>query len=152
MSGGPKTLPRAESLDVGATIQLLGRPGIHRPGEQGPRPRGRKTRALLALASLSERPVPRRQLVRMLFPDADDAPAALRWSLSELRRGLRPDAEIDGDPAGLDLGGATVVDAQLVLAGQGGAEAEAGELLAGIDLPDCPEFDLWLANQRERVA
>jgi DNA-binding SARP family transcriptional activator len=142
---------RAESPDVGATIQLLGRPGIHRPGEQGPRPRGRKTWALLALASLSERPVPRRQLVRMLFPDADDAPAALRWSLSELRRGLRPDAEIDGDPVALDLGSDTVVDAQLVLAGQAGADAEAGELLAGIDLSDCPEFDLWLAHQRDRV-
>ncbi|MET3425904.1 DNA-binding SARP family transcriptional activator [Actinoplanes tereljensis] len=135
---------------MGATIQLLGRPGIHRPGEQGPRPRGRKTWALLALASLSERPVPRHELVRMLFPDAGDAPAALRWSLSELRRGLRPDARIDGDPVALDLGRDTVVDAQQVLAGQ--ADLDAGELLAGIDLTDCPEFDLWLSHQRERMA
>ncbi|MEU4236360.1 BTAD domain-containing putative transcriptional regulator [Actinoplanes sp. NPDC026619] len=152
MSGGPKTLPRGQSPDVGATIQLLGRPGIHRPGEQSPRPRGRKTWALLALASLSERPVPRRELVRMLFPDASDAPAALRWSLSELRRGLRSDARLDGDPVALDLGGDTVVDAQLLLAGRAGPEVGAEELLAGIDLADCPEFDLWLAHQRERVA
>ncbi|GIM91371.1 AfsR/SARP family transcriptional regulator [Paractinoplanes toevensis] len=137
---------------MGSTIQLLGRPGIHRPGEQGPRPRGRKTWALLALASFSERPVPRHQLARMLFPDADDAPAALRWSLSELRRGLRPDAGIDGDPVALDLGRDTVVDAQVLLAGQAEADVDAGELLAGIDLADCPEFDLWLAHQRERVA
>ena len=26
------------------------------------------------------------------------------------------------------------------------------ELLAGLALPDCPEFELWLADQRERVA
>ncbi|GIE03207.1 hypothetical protein Adu01nite_45570 [Paractinoplanes durhamensis] len=138
---------------MGATIQLLGRPGIHRPGGPGPRPRGRKTWALLALASLSERPVPRHRLARMLFPDAEDAPAALRWSLSELRRGLRPDARIDGDPIALDLEIGTVVDAQLVLSGADplSFDAEAGDLLAGIDLADCPEFDFWLSEQRERV-
>jgi DNA-binding SARP family transcriptional activator len=139
-------------VHVPAVIQLLGRPGIHRPGGPGPRPRGRKTWALLALASLSERPVPRHQLVRMLFPDAEDAPAALRWVLSELRRGLRPDAGVDGDPVALDLTAGTVVDAQLVLSGQVGADVEAGELLAGMALPDCPEFELWLAYQREQVA
>jgi DNA-binding SARP family transcriptional activator len=133
-------------------IQLLGRPGIHRPGGRGPRPRGRKTWALLALASLSERPIPRHQLVRMLFPEADDAPAALRWVLSELRRALRPDATVAGDPVALDLSTGTVIDAQLVLSGQFGTDVEAGELLAGLALPDCPEFELWLAHQRERVA
>jgi len=137
---------------VATVIQLLGRPGIHRPLGRGPRPRGRKTWALLALASLSERPVPRHQLVRMLFPEAGDAPAALRWVLSELRRGLRPDAGIDGDPVALDLAAGTVVDAHQVLSGQLGAGVEAGELLAGLALPDCPEFELWLAHQRERVA
>jgi len=135
-----------------AVIRLLGRPTIFRPGGQGPHPRGRKTWALLALALLSERPVPRYQLGQMLFPNADDAPAALRWVLSELRRALRPDASIDGDPVTLELGAGTVVDAQLVLSGHLGADGEAGELLAGLALPDCPEFELWLAHQRERVA
>lgn len=88
----------------------------------------------------------------MLFPEADDAPAALRWVLSELRRGLRPDASVDGDPVALRLTTGTVVDAQLVLSGQVGTDAEAGELLAGFALPDCPEFELWLAHQRDRVA
>jgi DNA-binding SARP family transcriptional activator len=137
---------------VGAVIQLLGRPGIHRPGGPGPRPRGRKTWALLALASLGERPVPRHRLTRMLFPEAGDPAGALRWTLSELRRGLRPDAGIDGDPVALELTAGTVVDACLVLSGQVGADVEAGELLAGFALPDCPEFELWLAHQRERVA
>jgi DNA-binding SARP family transcriptional activator len=139
-------------VDVATVIQLLGRPGIRRPGGRGPRPRGRKTWALLAMASLSERPIPRYQLVRMLFPKADDGSGALRWVLSELRRMLRPDASVDGDPVALDLTGGTVVDAQLVMSGQFGADVEAGELLAGLALPDCPEFELWLAHQRERVA
>jgi len=141
-----------EEGDVTTVIRLIGRPGIHRPGGGGPRPRGRKTWALLALASLSERPVPRQQLVRMLFPEAGDAPAALRWVLSELRRGLRPDAGIDGDPVALDLTAGTVVDARQILDGQAGADVEAGELLDGLALPDCPEFELWLAHQRDRVA
>jgi hypothetical protein len=88
----------------------------------------------------------------MLFPEAEDGPAALRCVLSELRRGLRPDAGIDGDPVALDLAAGTVVDAQLILSGQIGADVEAGELLAGLALPGCPEFELWLAHQRERVA
>jgi DNA-binding SARP family transcriptional activator len=139
-------------VDVMTVIQLLGRPNIRRSGGRGSRPRGRKAWALLAMASLSERPIPRFQLVRMLFPEADDGPAALRWVLSELRRKLRPDAGIDGDPVALDLTAGTVVDAQLVLCGQVDADVEVGELLAGLALPGCPEFELWLAHQRERVA
>ena len=134
---------------MATVIQLLGRPGINRPGGTGPRPRGRKTWALLAVASLSDRPVPRQQLNRMLFPAADDAPAALRWVLSELRRGLRPDAGIDGDPVVLTRAAGTVIDAQQVLTGQAGVDLPDGELLDGLALPDCPEFELWLAHQRD---
>ena len=135
---------------MATVIQLLGRPGIHRPESHGVRPRGRKTWALLAVASLSDRPVGRRQLVRMLFPEAGDAPAALRWTLSELRRALRPCAGIDGDPVRLDLADETVVDVQQVLSGFLGDDD--GELLDGLALPDCPEFELWLAHERDRVA
>lgn len=154
VSDGCRSVPAADvhNRGVATVIQLLGRPGIHRPGGRGLRPRGRKTWALLALAALGERPAHRAQLVRLLFPEADDAPAALRWALSELRRSLRPDAGIDGDPVLLDLRPGTVVDAHLVLSGQVDADAEAGELLAGLALPDCPEFELWLAEQRERLA
>lgn len=137
---------------MATVIQLLGRPAIRQPGGRGSRPRGRKTWALLAMVSLSERPIARYQLIRMLFPEADDGPAALRWALSELRRALRPDAAIDGDPVALELTAGAVVDARSVLSGQVDADSEVGELLAGLALPDCPEFELWLAHQRERVA
>jgi DNA-binding SARP family transcriptional activator len=138
-------------------IQLLGRPGIHRPRQDSGRLRGRKTWSLLAVLALSERPPSRHALARMLFPEADDAAAALRWALSELRRGLRPDAVVGGDPVTLDLAAGTVIDVRSMLSGQvpaGGDSGggDGGELLAGLALPDCPEFELWLSHQRERVS
>ena len=147
---GPRSLSFTHNRGV-TVIQLLGRPAIHRPGGRGPHPRGRKAWALLALAALSDRPVPRHRLSRMLFPEADDAPAALRWVLSELRRSLRPYASVDGDPVTLELAAGTVVDARQVLSGQVG-DVEDDELLAGLALPGCPDFELWLAGQRERVS
>jgi DNA-binding SARP family transcriptional activator len=134
---------------VAAIIQLLGRPGIHRQQADGGRPRGHKAWSLLAVLALSERPLSRQSLARMLFPQAGDAAAALRWVLSELRRGLGPDAVIAGDPVTLELSAGTVIDVRQVLSGQ---TAGDGELLAGIHLPDCPDFEVWLSHQRERVS
>jgi tetratricopeptide (TPR) repeat protein len=91
---------------VVAIIQLLGRPDVHR--EHGPRDRlrGRKAWSLLAMLALSERPLPRHTLIRMLFPQAGNAAAALRWVLSELRRGLRPHAEVGGEARDFSLAAA----------------------------------------------
>ncbi|MEU4157230.1 BTAD domain-containing putative transcriptional regulator [Actinoplanes sp. NPDC026670] len=137
---------------MAAIIQLLGRPGIHRPFAEGGRLRGRKTWSLLAVLALRGHPATRRALAGLLFPAADDPAAALRWALSELRRGLGDDAVVGGDPVTLALSPGTVVDAQLMLSGQAPADFDAGELLAGLVLPDCPEFELWLSQQRERVS
>ncbi|BEL06731.1 hypothetical protein Q0Z83_049220 [Actinoplanes sichuanensis] len=137
---------------MAAIIQLLGRPGIHRPHHETGRLRGRKTWALLAALALRGHPTTRRALAELLFPAADDPAAALRWALSELRRGLGGDAVVGGDPVTLDLSPGTFVDAQLMLSGQPPADDDAGELLAGLVLPDCPEFELWLSHQRERVS
>ncbi|MEU4624749.1 BTAD domain-containing putative transcriptional regulator [Actinoplanes sp. NPDC023801] len=134
---------------MAAIIQLLGRPDIHRQHEQRGRPRGHKAWSLLAVLALGEQPPSRQSLGRMLFPRADDAAAALRWVLSELRRGLGTDAVIGGDPVTLELSAGTVIDVRQVLSGQAAGD---GELLAGIHLPDCPEFELWLSHQRERVS
>jgi len=152
MRGGAGRSGRSTIAGVAALIQLLGSPGIHRPSGPGRRLRGRKTWSLLAVLALSDRPVSRQALARMLFPDAVDAAAALRWALSELRRGLGPDARISGDPVTLDLASGTSVDAQQILSGLVPADGETGELLAGLELPGCPEFELWLADQRDRVA
>ena len=53
--------------------------------------------AIFAYLALSDRPPTRQQLAELLFPDADDPAAALRWNLSELRRLL-------GDPGTVGSG------------------------------------------------
>src|ERR1700730_2636189 len=122
---------------MGAVIQLIGRPAIHRDDGRDLRLRGKKTWAVLALVALSDRPVARQQLVRMLFSEAGDPLGALRWALSEGRRGVGDGACVGGDPVALQLPADTVVDARRVLAGgrrEAVNEAENGEVLEGF----CP--------------
>jgi DNA-binding SARP family transcriptional activator len=140
---------------LAAVIQLIGRPAIHRGDGRDVGLRGKKTWALLAFVALSDRPVARQQLVRMLFPEADDPLGALRWALSEVRRGVGCDANVGGDPVTFRLMADTVVDAQQVLTGgtrEAVNDAENGELLDGMCLADCPDFELWLSAQRDLVA
>ena len=79
-------------------MRLLGTPSIEVDGELARPPRGRKSWALLAYLLLADRPPSRTHLASLLFAEADDPLGALRWSLAELRRSLRPYAEIAGDP------------------------------------------------------
>ena len=65
-------------------VKLLGRPALVADGSEVPGPRGNKAWATLAYLVGSPAPVPRDRLVSLLFPDAGDGPAALRWSLAEL--------------------------------------------------------------------
>ena len=140
---------------MAAVIQLIGQPIIHRDDGRDVRLRGKKTWGLLAFMSLTDRPVARQQLVRMLFPEADDPLGALRWALSELRRGVGDGASVGGDPVTLRLAAGTVVDARQVLSGTDRtavSDVESGELLDGLYLADCPEFELWLTGQRALIA
>src|SRR5262252_5776241 len=68
-------------------IRLLGRP---RTGAAAAR--GNKPWAIAAYLALSGGPVSRDRLIALLFEDADDPAAALRWNLSQVRRLLgRPE-------------------------------------------------------------
>lgn len=71
---------------MSTVLRLLGDPRIERDGEIVNPPQGHKAWALLAYLILCERPPSRQAVVEMLFPEAADPFAALRWSLSELRR------------------------------------------------------------------
>jgi DNA-binding SARP family transcriptional activator len=140
---------------LAAVIQLIGRPAIRRGDGRDVRLRGKKTWAVLAVVALSDRPVARQQLVRMLFSEAGDPLGALRWALAEVRRGVGDGACVGGDPVTLQLPAGTVVDAQQVLTGgrrEAVNEAENGELLDGLCLAGCPDFELWLSAQRDLVA
>lgn len=147
-------------------FQLLGALHVLRGAEALALPPSKKTRALLAYLVLTGREHTRDRLCALLFPDVDDPRAALRWSLSR----LRPVADADGrarlvadrEVVRFDAGDAEV-DALVVrrllardpaqVATEALAAAAAafeGPLLAGLDLPDAPEFHGWCMAERER--
>lgn len=133
-------------------IQLLGAPHVERDGSRMPAPRGRKAWALLAYLLLSRSPVARRSLCALLFADADDPLAALRWNLSELRKLLGDGAALQGDPLELRLAPGDEVDVRCLARGQLSAEADLTcGLLEGFDFPTCPSLEVWLEGERRRL-
>lgn len=137
------------------TVKLLGRPAILVDGDEVPGPRGRKAWALLAYLTSSDLSVPRERLVRMLFADAADGLATLRWNLTQLRHILGSPRAFAGDPVALGLGRDVAVDVQ-VLAAAPWYEAVAlddldSPLLEGLAFPGCAALELWLEGERQRV-
>lgn len=135
-------------------VRLLGRPSLDRDGAPS-RLDGRKTWALLAFVIL-ESPAPtRRQLAERLWSDADDPLGAMRWTLSQVRRTLAPEASIIEEDDRLSLTGDFTVDATDLLNGTWDDETvddvTRGELLEGTD-PESPDFERWLSVQRARIA
>lgn len=134
------------------TLHLLGRPRVEQDGVEAPRPRGRKTWALLALLALSERPVSRERAAGLLFGEADDPLGALRWTLAEARR--LTGVPLRGDPLLIEPGHLTVDALLLTTSSWVHAEAVArdgGSLLAGLSFPANPSFDAWLAAERHHL-
>lgn len=137
-------------------VKLLGQPAVCCDGEQVRGPRGVKAWATLAYLVGSSTPVPRDRLVSLLFPDAADGAAALRWSLAELRRCLRNPSALSGDPVRLALGSEVGIDVQVLGSAPWFQATELADLTAplleGMSLPACPGFELWLEGERRRVA
>jgi DNA-binding SARP family transcriptional activator len=141
---------------VSLSIQLLGPPRIDRGGGGPETTRGLKTWGLLAYLVVARVPPSRERLAELLFPEADDPFAALRWTLSELRRQLGPEAEVRGDPLRLSLPPGTLVDVDIVSRGSW-MEAVAlpglgQEFLEGLVFRSSPGFEMWLENERRHVA
>jgi DNA-binding SARP family transcriptional activator len=136
---------------VGLAIHLLGVPRAERDGFAVPAPRGHKVWGLLAYLIRSEVPVSRRHLAGLLFEDAEDPLASLRWNLSELRR-LLGDTDLRGDELKLTLVPATYVDVHVVVRGTWmQALCVSGldrELLEGMSFANSPAFEVWLATER----
>lgn len=137
-------------------IHLLGRPRLVRTGGQVYQFRSRKSWALLTYLILSERAPSRSEVASLLFAEADDPVRALRWSLSELRRGLGSDGAIDGDPLSLRLAAGAVVDVDVVVRGAWtdavGLPGVDALLLDGMSLQGAAAFDTWLLAAQRRVA
>lgn len=137
-------------------VRLIGPPAIERDGVAGVLA-GHKPWGLLAYLLLRSSPPTRRELAERLWPEADDPLAALRWALLQARRALGPEGRIverDGR-LGVDLPAGASVDALAVLsralAPHDAAALATGELLEGLSFDDAPDFDSWLALERQRV-
>lgn len=142
-----------EPKPLGVVIRLVGPPSIERTGHEGRRPRGRKAWALLAYVAIAERAVSRQQLAELLFADADDPLAALRWSLAELRRCLGVSDALRGDPISSVIAGASFdLDVLSSAAAHSELLGMSGELLEGVRVDGCPAFESWLIVERSRVS
>jgi DNA-binding SARP family transcriptional activator len=141
---------------VAIVAQLLGPPLLTRDGVVYAAPRGRKVWALFAYLALAHRAPTRRQLIDLLFPDAEDPASALRWNLSELRRLLGgPDTIGSGNVVRLRLPEGSVIDVGVLQEGTSGAAVElpglGRELLEGVEIEASPGFAAWLLGERRRL-
>ena len=153
----------------GVRFRMLGPLAIERGGAPLELPASRKTCGLLAYLALTRRPARRSRLCELLWDEAANDPRGeLRWCLSKLR-GLLGDAAgnivvTSGDTVALRLDG-WFVDAAEVASALDGAietlgaeqlqalsELYTGELLEGLVIERCPEFNLWLTGQQSRYA
>ena len=139
---------------MGLAIHLLGVPRVERDGVALPGPRGRKAWAVLAYLLRSTGPVSRHQLSSLLFEDAEDPLAAVRWNLSELRRVLG-DAALRGELLQVALEPADDVDVRSVACGTWSEALSAPglgrELLEGMAFSSSPAFEVWLAAERRNL-
>ena len=148
---------------------MIGELSVVRDGLVLPLPASKKTRALLGYLAATGRPQLREKLCSLLWDGPDDPRAALRWSLTKLRPLVddpgaprlvadRERVELVGATASIDLaavrgalgnaaGVAKASTAELVAL----APHARGELLEGLDLPDCFRYDEWLRPEREAV-
>ena len=137
-------------------VRLLGRPGLEHDGESR-RLEGHKPWALLTYLLLEPRAPTRRELVDLLWSEADDPLGAVRWSLSQVRKAVNPPAEIGERDGRIKIDAEVlVVDAGELLRGEWDEtsidDLVRGELLEGMSFGEAPSFDTWLQVQRARVA
>ena len=132
-------------------IRLIGSPGALRGAERVD-VRGHKPWLLLTLLLLNDHPLTRERLQRLLFVDAADPAAALRWNLSQLRR---LGVEVDGDPVQTEVPADVTVDL-LELRGRADHAAElAGldeDLLTGVRTEPGSELAVWLDEERRHLS
>jgi DNA-binding SARP family transcriptional activator len=138
----------------GLAIHLLGTPRVERDGQALPAPRGHKVWALLAYLLCNDGPVSRTHLAGLLFEEAEDPLAALRWNLSELRR-LLGSSGLRGELLVLEPGPAAWVDVRVVALGSWvqalGVPGLDHELLEGMNFPASPALEVWLATERRHL-
>jgi DNA-binding SARP family transcriptional activator len=139
---------------MSAVIHLLGVPQIVLQDRTQVMLRGHKAWGLLAYLVTHQGPVSRQHLARLLFEDAVDPLAALRWNLTELRRALGP-GSVRGEAIALDRESIAFIDLDVLRRGgaaQGVQLPGIGrELLEGMSFSSSPSFEVWLQAERRRM-
>ena len=137
-----------------ATIQLLGVPQVVLHDGTLVVLRGHKVWGLLAYLATHQGAVSRQHLGRLLFEDAEDPLAALRWNLTELRRALGP-SSLRGETIALDRGSVASIDLDVLRRGESfdGVRLPGigRELLEGMNFSGSPSFEVWLQAERRRM-
>ncbi|WP_299401947.1 alpha/beta hydrolase [uncultured Roseobacter sp.] len=152
-------------MPAGLEISFFGDLRVARNGTEVPLPASRKARALLAFLVETGRPHRRERLCELFWDLPDDPKAALRWSLSKLRKVVdapdrvriladRERVAIDGEGLSIDI---LEVRAQLrgggenlsVVELEGLARRLDAVLLDGLDEAGDGAFRSWLAAMRE---
>ena len=151
---------------VGAIeIRLFGELSIVREGRSMALPASKKTRALLAYLVTSQRTHTREKLCDFLWEGPEDPRAALRWSLAKIRPLIDEPGVTrlvaDRERVGFEPRGATTdllelrallvegLNAKPTRELEVAVDAVKGELLEGLDLPDCYQYSQWCRTERE---
>ncbi|MGH2874893.1 MAG: BTAD domain-containing putative transcriptional regulator, partial [Solirubrobacteraceae bacterium] len=150
----------AAAPNVALRLRLIGQMEVSMPGGQSVLPTGRKTRGLLAIVALSApRPALRGRLAEMLWSrrPEEQARASLRQELHRLLEVLAPTGadvlQVTRDHVALHPGAVWIDVDQVLRATPDNPAALAlleGDLLEDLDGLD-PNFDAWLATERERL-
>ena len=149
------------------TLRLLGEVAVLRDGVPLPLPSSRKARALLVYLAATGRSHRRERLCSMFWDIPDDPRAALRSSLSMIRRVVdtptrkritaeRDTIRFDTQGVEIDLGsvrrlllpGSSIIATQAL---ERAATAFGGEFAEGAELPNCPDFQAWCVAEREEA-
>jgi DNA-binding SARP family transcriptional activator len=148
-------------------VHVLGELELVRGGKPLALPASKKSRALLAFLVVTARPHLRESLCDLLWLGPDDPRAALRWSLTKIRAlvdsGKVTRLAADRERVAFEPTGASVdlLEARRLVGDPAelpraptesllhAAELFRGELLAGLDLPDCYRYHEWCVAERE---
>lgn len=139
---------------MGLAIYLLGKPRVQRGDSVVPSPRGQKVWALLGYLLRSGIPISRRYLAELLFAEAEDPQAALRWNLSELRKllGIRG---LTGDMLQLERDPSIYVDVHALTQATWSQALRVPGLgqvfLEGLHFTGCAVFEVWLETERRHL-
>jgi len=139
---------------MGIAIYLMGKPRIERSDSAVAVPRGQKVWAILGYLLRSGSAVSRRHMAELLFADAEDPQATLRWNLSELRK-LLGVSGLQGEMLSIENDPSVYVDVHSLVTGNWSQALRVSglgaEFLEGLHLSGCPAFDVWLQTERRHL-